>query len=448
MNTPAPDAPATWVSCPQCGTRLPCYNPASSRYFGCFKCRAYSWAVPDAVGTAQRRDGFKTARQPGPSLPLGTVAELAGYRCRLTGYQVRGEKDDRQAEWREYQLTPATPLPGDELPPDFPLQLAEYQGHWLLIRRATAFPEKTGPYAVQDKEWQDEQTGHRYRMWHRYRPVIREAIGEFDWDVLEDEQLKIKEYASPPYLLTSEQRGQQKPTWYLAEHLEPEQVAATFRLPSSALPVRVGIGAAQPGPAQGWAELKRLTIGAVFLLSLGQLLISWSPTAVHPTQQFTITEQAAGATTTMLVSESFDIKGPSALAIELEAPDLANHWVEATVSLVNEQTGRGYEFTRSLEFYFGTEDGETWSEGNRQAEALLSTVPAGNYHFNIYPTVDPGTGTTRLTLHLTENTTLWSNYFFALCGLAVLPLIVWWRRRDFEKARWENSDFSPYASAD
>jgi hypothetical protein len=225
-------------------------------------------------------------------------------------------------------------------------------------------------------------------------------------------------------------------------------VATLFHLPVTALPVRVGIGAAQPGPTQGWDELKRLTIGAVFLLSLVQLLISWSPTAVHPTQQFTIMEPTAGTTTKMLVSESFDIKGPSALAIELEAPDLANHWVEATVSLVNEQTGRGYEFTRSLEYYFGTEDGESWREGSSQAEALLGAVPAGSYHFNLYPTVDPGTGTTRLTLHLTENTTLWSNYFFALCGLALLPFIVWWRRRNFEESRWSNSDFSPYASAE
>lgn len=447
MNMPAPDSPATPVSCPQCATQLPCYNPASSRYFGCAQCRAYFWASPLAGDKAQRRDGFKTARPPGPSLPLGSVAELGGYRCRVTGYQVRGEKDDRTAEWREYQLTPATPLPGDELPLDFPLQLAEYQGHWLLIRRAASYPDKAGPHPVQGKEWTDEQTGHRYRLWHHYRPVIREAIGEFDWDILEDEGLKIREYTSPPYLLTSEQRGQQKPTWYRAEHLEPEQVAAAFQLPAEALPVRQGIGAAQPGTGQGWPELKRLTIAAVLALSVMQLLLFGRPTP-KMAQEFTLAEPVAGATTQrMMVSESFDLPSSSALVIELEAPYLTNHWAEATVSLVNEQTGRGYEFTRSLEYYEGTEDGERWSEGSRAAEAVLSAVPRGRYHFNLYPSVDAGTGTTTLSLRMQAGTTLWSNYFFTLCGLILLPLIVWWRRRDFEESRWANSNFSPYAAS-
>jgi hypothetical protein len=234
--------PAIWVICPKCGTKLPCYNPASSRYFGCSKCRSYFWSVPEAVGKAQRRDGFKQALLPGPSLPLGQEAELGGYRCRLTGYQVRGEKQDRTAEWREYQLTPAMPLPGDELPLDFPLQLAEYQGHWLLIRRAVAFPEKTGSYAVQDKEWTDEQTGHRYRMWHRYQPVIREARGEFDWDILEDEHLKIKEYTSPPYLLTSEQRGTWPSTW------SPSKWPPCFTCPLR--PCRCASASGQPSLAQ------------------------------------------------------------------------------------------------------------------------------------------------------------------------------------------------------
>jgi hypothetical protein len=448
MNTPTPDAPATRVSCPQCATQLPCYNPASSRYFSCFKCRSYFWAVPEAVGKGQRRDGFRTALVPGPSLPLGTAVTLGGYHCRLTGYQVRGEKDDPQAEWREYQLTPATPLPGDELPLDFPLQLAEYQGHWLLIRRAATFPARSGPGAVQAKEWHDPATGRHYQLWHRYQPTIRDAMGEFDWDILEDEQLKIEEFSSPPYLLTSEQQGKDKPTWYLAEHLEPVQVADIFFLPLTALPVRQGIGAAQPGRTPDWPALKRLTVAAVFLLTVGQMLLSWSPTEQQVVQQFTIAEPAAGATTQMLVSGSFDLETATALEVELQAPDLANHWVEATVSLVNEQTGRGYEFTRSLEYYQGNEDGENWSEGNRTAEALLSDVPSGRYHFNLYPTVDPGTGTATLSLSATTGVTLWSNYFLALCGLGLVPFIVRWRRRSFEQERWENSNFNPYATAD
>lgn len=447
MSELTPFAPIDRATCPRCGTQLPCHNPASSRYFACGRCHTYFWSVPEAVGRAQFRDVFKQVCLPGPSLPLGQVAELGGYRCRVTGYQVRGEKQDQAAEWREYQLTPATPLPGDELPLDFPLQLAEYQGHWLLIRRAAEYPGRKGANALPNNDWHDS-AGRLFRKWHHYRPVIREARGEFDWDILEDEKLEITEYTSPPYLLTCEQRGGEAPTWYLAQHLEPEQVAAAFALSRNDLPARQGIGAAQPGPAQEWPQLKRLALGAIGVLTLMQLAFSLRSQGSHAPEYFTITEPAPGATTQMLVSSSFEVTGTSTLGIELLAPSLTNHWVEVTASLVNEQTGRGYEFTRALEYYEGVEDGESWSEGKRTADATLSAVPAGRYHFNLYPAVDPGTGSASLTLRVSEESAPWSNYFLALLGAGLLPLGVRWRRHSFEVERWQHSDFSPYDSTD
>lgn len=444
MSELAP-TPVAWVTCPQCATQLPSHDPARSRYFGCPKCRTFFRANPAAPASgAQRLDGFKQALKPGPSLPLGLVVELGGYCCRLTGYQVRGEKNDRLAEWREYQLRPAEPLAGDD-PADFPLQLAEYQGHWLLLRQAWQTPDRQGPRAVQDGSWEDE-TGRNYRLWHRYKPLIRDAVGEFDWNILDDEKLLITEYTSPPYLLASEQAGNDKPTWYLAQHLEPEQVARAFAMPVADLPERRDVGAAQPNPTQHWPELARLTGLLAVLLTVAQLLFLVLRPTVNESEEFIITEPNAGATSQMLVSQSFEIREAGALAATLETPDLTNHWVEVTANLVNEQTGRGYEFTRSLEFYQGVEDGERWQEGDRSARAVLSAVPAGRYHFNFYPTVDKGTGAVALILRREENTSLLSNYLLVLATLGLLPLWVWWRRRSFEQNRCANSDFNPYAS--
>ncbi len=446
MSAPAlTPAPVAWVTCPQCATQLPSHDPAHSRYFGCPKCRTFFRANPLAPASgAQRLDGFKKALVPGPSLPLGLVVELGGYRCRLTSYQVRSEKNDRLAEWREYQLRPAEPLAGDD-PADFPLQLAEYQGHWLLIRKAWQMPDRQEPRAVQDGSWEDE-TGRNYRLWHRYKPLIRDAVGEFDWNVLEDESLLITEYTSPPYLLAAEQAGNNKPAWYLAQHLEPEQVAQAFAMPLSDLPAQQDVGAAQPNPTQHWPELARLTGLIALLLTVAQLLLLGLKPTVNGSEEFVLTEPDAGATSRMLVSKPFEMREAGALAVTLEAPDLTNHWAEITASLVNEQTGRGYEFTRSLEFYEGVEDSERWTEGNRSAEAVLSAVPAGRYHFNLYPSLDKGTGAVALALRLEENTSLWSNYWLVLAALGLLPLWTWWRHRSFEQSRWANSDFNPYAS--
>jgi hypothetical protein len=82
--------PAAWVTCPKCTAQVPCYDPASSQYFGCFKCRTFFAAQPTLGTDAQVITEFKRELPPGPSLLLGATGTLGGYRCRLTGTLGRG----------------------------------------------------------------------------------------------------------------------------------------------------------------------------------------------------------------------------------------------------------------------------------------------------------------------------------------------------------------------
>lgn len=483
-SAPTFPPPAAWVACPKCAAQVPCYDPAGSRYFGCWQCRTYFRAVPEAEA-GHLVSGFKQELPPGPSLPLGTTGTLGGYQVRLTGYQVRGEKQDRTAEWREYQLRPVQAIAGDD-PIDFPLQLAEFQGHWLLIRRATSFPGKRNGKPYTEKKWTSQSNGHTYQLWHRYQPVIRDAQGEFDWNILDDDALKMQEFICPPYLLSSEQAPGNKPVWYLSEYLKPAQVAAAFGLYASQLPSRYNTGAAEPNPHQPASAWRLFGVAALLLLALAAGLAIMRP-GTTITQTFTIPatplftipaapvaapppadtmgQAAAQATATaaqpaaakpaatppaatagssqMLVSKTIELAHPAAVDITLSAPGLTDHWLEVTASLVNEQTGRGYEVTRSLEYYSGVEDGESWSEGDRSVGAVISGLPAGRYHLNLYPSPEAGLGETALTLELEQHTGFASNVVLTLLLMSVLPLYQWARHGAFETSRWENSDFAP-----
>jgi len=268
MSSPPFAPPPAWVTCPKCKTQVPCYDPASSAYFGCFKCRTFFAAKPVPGGETRIVKGFRTELPAGSSLPLGATGTLGGYHVRLTGYQVRTEQRDRIAEWREYQLRPVEPIAGDD-PIDFPLQLAEYQGHWLLIKRALRHPDVTGPRSIQGKEWTDPTTDKTYLLWHRYQPVIRGAQGEFDWNILDDERLKIQEFTCPPYLLSSEKHPDRQPIWYLAEYLEPVQVATAFGLNVNTLPSREGTGSAQPNPHDMAPAWRLFGVAALLLVLHG-----------------------------------------------------------------------------------------------------------------------------------------------------------------------------------
>jgi len=487
-SPPAFAPPATSVTCPKCQAQVHCYDPANSRYFGCFQCRTYFRAVPEAE-VGHQVSGFKRELPPGPSLPLGATGTLGGYQVRLTGYQVRSEKNDRTAEWREYQLRLVQAIVGDD-PIDFPLQLAEYQGHWLLIRRATSFPIKRNGKPYTEKEWTSPSTGNTYRLWHRYQPIIRDAQGEFDWNIIDDEALKIQEFICPPYLLSSEQAPGNKPIWYLSEYLEPNQVAAAFGLFVSQLPSRHNTGAAEPNPHQTGTAWRLFGV-AVLLLSIIACWLATTRPSSAITDAFVVPAAPAAAARTradsaaaallaftgdtvglaaaraaaaleapatpppapaapgysqMLVSKPIELAHPAAVDITFAAPGLTNHWLEVTASLVNEQTGRGYEVTRSLEYYEGVEDGESWTEGSRSADAVISGLSPGRYHLNLYPSAEAGTGDTRLELEVEQHSGFASNFILILLIMSVLPLYQWARHSAFETSRWENSDFGPTSS--
>jgi hypothetical protein len=198
-----------------------------------------------------------------------------------------------------------------------------------------------------------------------------------------------------------------------------------------------------------WPQLRRLGLLAAALLVTLQLglLMLHAPQSVL-SQEFGISDVTSTGTSQVLASRSFTLTGPTALNISLQVPQLDNHWAEVTASLVNEQTGRGYEFTRSIEYYHGSEDGENWTEGGHQTSVVLHHVPSGRYHVNLYPTLDAGAGTGSLGLQVDANTPLWSNFWLALLALGAVPALLGWRHRSFERERWQNSNFTYHPSSD
>src|SRR5205085_4584400 len=48
-----------------------------------------------------------------------------------------------------------------------------------------------------------------------------------------------------------------------------------------------------------------------------------------------------------------------------------NNWVYVAGDLINEETGLVQEFELPIEYYYGVEDGESWSEGDREQTAYL-----------------------------------------------------------------------------
>ncbi|TGE29552.1 DUF4178 domain-containing protein [Hymenobacter metallicola] len=422
------------VTCPGCLAQCTYYDPVGSSVFGCTEC--HTLFKRQRNGTTERLKKFQDVPRVAPALALGSIGTLPdGLLYRVTGYMLRKEASS-PARWLEFMLfNPDTGY----------AQLAVYEGHWTFIKPSSekhlGLPGLSGSHRVA----LDGDT--EFAIYNKYQPRILYAVGEFDWNILDDEQLTVTEFVAPPRMLIEEKAKNWPVHWYRAEHIEPRQVAQAFGLTMSRLPYRSGVGAVQPPPGgSSWPLLKKLTGLLLALLLLTELVLS-NQRYHHQIlrQEFaseiggppTATSEATGK---VQVSESFNVEnGPAVLDFEIHC-NVNNTWLELPVSLVNEQTGQGFEFTKSIEYYNGVEDGESWSEGRVDAEATIAQVPAGRYHLNLYPSTDYN-HQIFFSVTVTENPWVPSNLFLAMLAVLLYPTVLYFLRGAHEQNRWNHSNF-------
>ena len=436
----SPASESARLDCPECSASITYYDVEGSEYYACPKCHSFFRYSGEETPQIY---GKYSGSQPAiihTLLPIGTQGVLDGKPCRVVGCTKRaeiGKADQPQYQWLEYQVFyPATK--------EY-VQLAVYNGHWTIVR-----PAKQNYYviAAQTRQAHVSHDDVDYKLYNRYKAQVLFAVGEFDWDIESDEQTQIAEFICPPRMLVQEQT--QKPrkanTWYHADHIEPFEVATAFNLRLSDLPAQTGVGAVQPDPVQArWPALRLLTGVVVGLLLVGQLLL----TIIRPSQVLlndnlhVVADPAASPSTgNVIVSPSFTLANQAALQINFTTT-LSNQWLELPVTLVNEQTGRRFEFTKNIEFYSGVEDGESWREGSRDADAVLSAVPAGRYHLNFYPLTEAGPAAPDIKVTVKANPPLLANFFVVLALVLIYPAWQYWRGSSFETLRWSESDYGP-----
>lgn len=428
--------PSAKLACPNCQHTIVYYDVAGSDHYACEQCHSYfRYSGEEQPVVLNRYNGGPPADL--KLLPVGTPGSLNGQACRVVGYTRRCEVQHPEYEWTEYEVfQPAT----QEY-----VQLSLFNGHWMLIRPANQMYEVTSDNGGYNHVKQPDAT---YKLYNRYQARVIFAEGEFNWNIEEDENLTLSEFIAPPVMLVQAQRGAQA-TWHRAEHIEPKTVAATFGLNVSDLPARDRMGAVQPNSFKtAWPALRAVTLLAVALLCFGQFyMFSTYPEKQLLNQTLTVRADSSGTpgTNKVLVSSSFTLDHQAALEIDLRTT-LNNQWLELPVSLVNEQTGQGFEFTKNIEFYGGVEGGESWTEGDREADAVLARVPPGRYHLNFYPFTEKGVAPT-IDVLVTTIPAVWSNFFIVLGLVLVFPAVWAFHSMTMERERWFQSDYNPYPVA-
>ena len=445
------------VACPKCKQQITLYDPEGSEYCVCTSCRSFIHFTKNDTALIQKQADPIDQQ---PVLKLGSVGMFKGYQFKVIGYVEKKEQGAPYA-WREYILYNYEKGYAN---------FAEYDGHWTFVAGKEFYPALG---ELKNRGWTFiNYEENEYTLFSKYTAVTTALIGEFDWDIL-FERPKTTEFVAPPQIVYIEHvPNETAAQFYLGEYTEPAEIADAFKTDIKLFPERVGIGSNQPSVhAKRWfAIYKLLPFIVVFMAVIGFGASYMSPQyevldSYHNTERDT----AKANEFKPYLTPSFELQKQSALNFKIIAP-VDNNWLEATVVLVNEKNNQSWEVTESIEYYHGYEDGENWSEGSQEADVLLSAIPAGKYHLNIYPAAgEPTISTTpgaaynstnpyvlntdsiavksagpTVHINVTANPIIWKNFWVSLFLLCLYPLYTWWRMRTYEKKRWMNSDYSPY----
>ena len=387
------------IICPSCGTVYNCYNGALIY-------------TNKTIGKLSKP----------MDIPLGSIGTIKGIRYQVIGYLYKKE-NGTVYHWHEYVL--------------FNLvhglaYLSQYDGHWTFLLEIHSIPSVKGWTAVHEEI--------TYDLYSKYKSKIVSATGEFVYRFEPSETPTIEEFIRPGFVISKESTPDTV-TWYKGEYILPGAVKEGFKLKS--IPEARGVGMIQP-------FLGKFTAGA-FRRILVFLFICWSLAQFYFTavsKEEIVFEQSFVVDDSLnrkeIHSKTFDLKyGTRNVEIILHT-SVDNNWFYTNATLVNEQTGDIYDVGLEAEYYHGYTGGESWSEGSGWVSKVVSQVPEGKYYMILIPEKPATVPSVSITITVIRDVFIMSNVLIVLVLLSIFPIYYYYRKNKFEKARWYNSNYSPY----
>ncbi len=419
------------ISCPNCGGPVQLRGFAHTLSVVCPQCLTVLDASTPEVQILQK---FEAKERVNPTIPLGSRGKLqektGGTQYEVIGFQVREVSEGDEAySWNEYLLF--NPYKGFRY-------ITEYNGHWNFVHVESALPEKNRSGGKVSMLYE----GKTYLAFDAMTADTVYVLGEFPWRVRVGDSASCEDFIAPPFMLSSESTSGET-TWSRAEYMTGSQVWQAFRLSGSPPPV-YGIFANQPSPYGGnvgssWGTWLWLNVGLAGLVFLFMFL---SPGRVAFSDHYAYSQGVKSDSA--FVTPTFALDGRNS-NVELSIhTDLDNNWAYFNFALINDQTGQTFDFAREVSYYHDS-DG---SDGNRNNNVIIPSVPSGQYYLRVEPEMEAGSPYVRYELELRRNV---PNYgFFGVAALLLLipPVLATFRKHSFEAARWRESDYAPTSSND
>lgn len=369
-------------------------------------------------GLAEMGQVMKSTLQIKPVLPIGARGLLKGEMWEVIGFMRR---KDQWCSWDEFLLF--NPWLGFRF-------LVTFRGHWSFVR------------ILPGHHTNDRWDGESFKVFAREEVTTTDVLGEFYWRVKAGERVQLTDYISPPRVLSSEISQQlNEITWSGGEYVDHLEVQSAFFREGSKLPSPSGSYLNAPNPhLQKWREA-RLTfffiLAAYVLIQICCLGYDFKTDLLKMKTEYL----KSNADPIVQLEAPFHVAETSALHVTAAASAIpTGGYLALKGALVNAETQSTIPLVLPMTNY-----NNNLSE--QRHEVILPAVPAGKYYLRLEPDASPTISQTPILLTATRGGLFWSNFWFGFVAICLWPLWIRLRASSFEKQRWMESDFSPYASS-
>ena len=283
--------------------------------------------------------------------------------------------------------------------------------------------------------------GQKFRIFQDANAMVRYVKGEFYWRVEQGEMVRATDYVKAPLMLSQEATSNEV-NWSVGTYMTNGDVEKAFGV--SDLPKAWSVAPNQPFTGRfyytwGLLPLLLLIAVAIFMIPLAGI------TSTVLSQQVDLPPMTNATAPQTAFSQPFDIKGNRNIRISASAP-VSNSFAELDVDLVNEQSQEVESVNIPIEYYFGSDSDGAWTEGSKDQDATLSSLPAGKYTLRLEGTWQDWQNPMPVSLKVEQSVNRGVNFLCAFIVLLVVPVIGLFRKFAFESRRWRDSMFSTSSS--
>lgn len=418
---------AAGMGCPNCGGPLELNAPDKTERVACPFCNSL-------LDVNQGNLTFLHALTPMPQeqqlvLPIGAEGTFKDdVKFKIIGAVIRSVTfDGIKYFWHEYLLY--NPMIGFRW-------LVHSDNHWNFV-------EPINPADVEAVEMLGmvrsvKYNGQTFKIFQDAPAVTEFVKGEFYWRVEQGETVRAIDYVAAPLMLSQETTAGEM-NWSAGVYMTNAEIEKAFTVTDLPKPWSVA-------PNQPFTGRFYYTWGALPLLLLIVVAVLMIPfTGVTKTvfsQEVTLPPSTGENVPQIVFSQPFEIKANRNVRITSVAPNINNNWVSLDVDLVNDQNAEVESIPIAIEYYTGSDSDGAWSEGGKESDATVSSLPGGKYTLRVEGTWGAWQQSQPVSLKVEQGVNRGVNFICAFIVLLLMPLIGLIRKASFEGRRWKDSMFN------